>query len=288
MRLLRGNTQRKSRVEIQIKQAISLEFNGERVTQQQNINDIHSAPVKRYKMPPAAITAHNSNPAVPLQPRTPRTDSVSDSDSDSDLCPLRLEIGGLQSKRIRRIRRAKSRASGLPGLPSLYLLEDLPCLNPFRFAGTTTLLPQPRSTSSTTLSTTDRLHGSTVLSRSQALRAFVEELEGENTNLRRELDLLHASPSRAPPFVHPAHDCWSPDSNSDHYSHSIQHRPGLLSPHQVAGPPFSQKGKVSSDGSASSYSHDTFFQLPSTSMRTWSPSTASSLQIGRASCRERV
>jgi len=61
------------------------------------------------------------------------------------------------------------------------------------------------------------------------------------------------SQSQVPPFVHPAHDRWSPDSNSDHSSHSIQYHPGPLSPQdQVAGPPFSKKRKVSSDDSACS------------------------------------
>ena len=49
MRLHLGDTQRKSRVETQIKQHITLEFNGERVTQYQYIQVPHSASVKRYK-----------------------------------------------------------------------------------------------------------------------------------------------------------------------------------------------------------------------------------------------
>ena len=86
-----------------------------------------------------------------------------------------------------------------------------------------------------------------------AITNKLQELEGENIRLRRELDLWRASQSQVPPFVHPAHDRWSPDSNSDHSSHSIQHHPGPLSPQDhVAGPPFSKKRKVSSDDSACS------------------------------------
>lgn len=88
-----------------------------------------------------------------------------------------------------------------------------------------------------------------------AITNKLQELEGENIRLRRELDLWRTSQpqSQVPPFVHPAHDRWSPDSNSDHSSHSIQYHPGPLSPQdQVAGPPFSKKRKVSSDDSACS------------------------------------
>lgn len=55
MRLLLGDTQRKSRVETQIKQLITLEFNGERVTQYHYIHVPQSASVKRYKMPPKNV-----------------------------------------------------------------------------------------------------------------------------------------------------------------------------------------------------------------------------------------
>jgi hypothetical protein len=52
MRLHLGDTQRKSRVETQIKQLITLEFNSERVTQYQYIHVPLSASVKRFKTPP--------------------------------------------------------------------------------------------------------------------------------------------------------------------------------------------------------------------------------------------
>lgn len=86
-----------------------------------------------------------------------------------------------------------------------------------------------------------------------AITNKLQDLEGENIRLRRELEFWRASQSQVPPFVHPAHDRWSPDSNSDHSPHSIQHHPGPLSPQDpVAGPPFSKKRKVSSDDSACS------------------------------------
>ena len=67
MRLLLGDTQRKSRVETQIKQLITLEFNGERVTQYQYIHVTQSASVKRYKMPPKNVSSM-SRPTLPESP----------------------------------------------------------------------------------------------------------------------------------------------------------------------------------------------------------------------------
>ena len=67
MRLLLGDTQRKSRVETQIKQLITLEFNGERVTQYQYIHVTQSASVKRYKMPPKNV----SSKSQPTRPESP-------------------------------------------------------------------------------------------------------------------------------------------------------------------------------------------------------------------------
>jgi hypothetical protein len=55
MRLRLGDTQNKSRVETQIKQLITLEYNGENVTQYQCIHVPPSASVKKYKMPPKNI-----------------------------------------------------------------------------------------------------------------------------------------------------------------------------------------------------------------------------------------
>jgi len=55
MRLHLGDTQRKSRVETQVKQLITLEFNGERVTQYHYIHVPQSASVKKYKMPPKNV-----------------------------------------------------------------------------------------------------------------------------------------------------------------------------------------------------------------------------------------
>jgi len=55
MRLHLGDTQRKSRVETQIKQLITLEFNEDRVTQYHYIHVPPSASVKRYKMPPKNV-----------------------------------------------------------------------------------------------------------------------------------------------------------------------------------------------------------------------------------------
>jgi hypothetical protein len=55
MCLLLGDTQHKSRVETQIKQLVTLEYNAERVTQYHYIHVPLSASVKRFKMPPKNV-----------------------------------------------------------------------------------------------------------------------------------------------------------------------------------------------------------------------------------------